>query len=342
MLERDQLDKEIGSFLKTTFMSCKYSEEGFAGKIEFESKLKNYNMYISKKTWDLLFECILSKRDRNLVSLIKIKQLVEELRLRSKLTKDEFHAKDLMYGKITIKENFLDHPLINLLEIKMEEKYKTIHDAFRAMDENRDSKLDFREFENGMLNLNTDLTKEDIKKAFDLLDSNQNLELEYHEFCESFDGYKRRGNPMITSQMTKDISSGMMKLSDLDNKTKKDSSIKYEPPSLYGISNSGVGNSLTKRMKKFRNSDNISGFGSRSSRGMEIPLNRKDDDIYSTIDDMASQAGIIRSKMKMPIPKNKNPEMFIKDVSDSHSRKRNIITKRNKNLTASRIYGHNK
>lgn len=87
-----------------------------------------------------------------------------------------------MYGKITAKENHLDHPLINFLEIKMEEKFKTIHDAFRTFDENGDSKLNYEEFERGMLNLNTDLTRDDIRRAFDLLDENRNGELEYHEF----------------------------------------------------------------------------------------------------------------------------------------------------------------
>lgn len=80
------------------------------------------------------------------------------------------------------KSNFLDHPLINLLEIKMEEKYKTIHDAFRAFDENGDSKLSFEEFEKGMLTLNTDLSKDDVARAFVLLDENRNGHIEYHEF----------------------------------------------------------------------------------------------------------------------------------------------------------------
>lgn len=257
-----------------------------------------------------------------------------------KLTKDEYHAKDLMYGKITSKENFLDHPLINLLESKMEEKYKTIHDAFRTFDENGDSKLTYAEFEKGMLNLNTDLTRDDIKKAFELLDVNRNGDLEYHEFCESFDGYKRRGHPMVTSQQTKDISSGMLKISEVEQKFKANKSIKYQPPNLFGISNSGVGNPLSNRLQKFRNSDGISGFGSKSSRLMDF--NNTHEERFSTIEDALSQASILRQKMNLPTPKNKNPEMFIKDISDTGSRRRHVIYKRNKNLTSNRTYGHHK
>lgn len=339
LLERDQVEKEVGNILKSCFLSWNYTEEGFADKIEFEEKLKKYNLLLSTKTLDKLFSWIISKKNVHQVSFIKVKQICEELKKRIKLSKDEFHAKDLMYGKITTKENFLDHPLINFLEIKMEEKYKTIHDAFRIFDENGDSKLTFSEFEKGMLHLNTDLTKDDIRKAFDLLDENKNGELEYHEFCECFDGYKRRGNPLVTSQQTKDISSGMMKLSDLDKKYKRNKNIKYEPPSLYGISNSGMSNPLTNRLQRFRQSDNVSGFGSKSSRIMDFN-NDTHNDRYSTMEDILSQASVIRSKMNLPTPKNKNPEMFIQDISDSGKKKRSIIYKRNKHLTAGRTYGH--
>ena len=222
-----------------------------------------------------------------------------------------------MYGKLTTKRNFLDHPLINLLEIKMEEKYKTIHDAFRTFDINGDSKLDYNEFEKGMLNLGTDLSREDIKNAFELLDENGNGELEYHEFCESFDGYKRRGNPMVTSSQTKDISAGMIKLKDFDMKFRRSQNdqVKYTPPSLYGIANSGVSNPINSRIYKFRNSSNVSGFGSKSSRDMNLTKNGHDDR-FSTMDDVLSQVSEIRSKMRLPIPKNKDTELFIKDVSE--------------------------
>lgn len=41
MLERDQIEKEIGNLLKTTFLSCNYTDEGFADKLEFQDKIKN-------------------------------------------------------------------------------------------------------------------------------------------------------------------------------------------------------------------------------------------------------------------------------------------------------------
>ena len=327
--------------LKTTFLSCQYTEEGFAIRSEFEEKLKSHKLYISTKTLEKLLNCIVSKKDPNLVSFIKIKQVSEELKQHLKVSKDEFHAKDLMYGKVTSKENFLDHPLINLLEVKMEEKYKTIHDAFRTFDEDGDSKLTYDEFEKGMLTLNTELTPDDMKKAFDLLDQNRNGKLEYHEFCESFDGYKRRGNPLVTSQQTKDISSGMLKLTDLENMFKKDKNIKYSPPQIFGISNSGMTNHLANRLRKFRYSDEVSGFGSRSSRKFDLN-NNTNDERYSTIEDVLSQASVLRSKMNIPTPKNKNPAMFIHDVTESGSRKGKVIYQRNNHLVSNRTYGSTK
>ena len=153
-----------------------------------------------------------------MISFAKVKQLSEALKSTVVKSKDVYHAKDLMYGKVTTKENDLDHPLINLIEVKMEEKFKTIHDAFRIFDTNGDSKLSFKEFEIGMYHLATDFSKEDIRQAFDLLDRNKNGELEYREFWDSFDGYKRRGNPLVTSQQTKDLWAGVLKLHDLDKK----------------------------------------------------------------------------------------------------------------------------
>lgn len=206
---------------------------------------------------------------------------------------------------------------------------------------NGDSKLDYEEFEAGMLNLGTNLTKKDIKTAFQLLDVNNNGDLEYHEFCESFDGYKRRGNPMVTSQQTKDISAGMLKLNEMGNKYRKDNNVKYSPPSLYGMANSGVGNQLAQRFRHHRNSENVSGFGSQSIRGLNFN-NENHDDKYSTIEDLLSQTSTMRNKMKLPAPKNKNPELFIKDVSESGSRRRNILYRRNRKLTPNKRYGHGK
>lgn len=299
-LERDQVEKEIGNTLKTVFLACNVTEEGFVEREEFETKLKSFNLLISSKTMDRLFGVITSKKDKGMVSFTKVKQLCDELKKVATKIKDKYHAKDLMYGKITSKENFLDHPLINLLEIKMEEKYKTIHDAFRTFDTNGDSKLKYDEFVRGVLNLGTDLSEEDIKKAFDMLDENANGEIEYHEFCASFDGYKRRGNPLVTSQQTKDICAGVMKLNEINQKFRRDPAIKYSPPALYGFSNSGVANPLTNRLHKFRNSDGVSGFGSKTSRKLDFG---NEEETQSKLDDILSQASIMRSKMNIPDPK---------------------------------------
>ena len=136
--ERDQCEKDIGNILKTTFLTCQYTDEGFADKVEFESKLSKHKVYLSKVTQEKMYNCIVSKKDNNKISFIKIKKVAEFLKANEKRVKDEYHAKDLMYGKITTKENFLDHPMINLIEIKMEEKYKNIHDSFRTFDTNGD------------------------------------------------------------------------------------------------------------------------------------------------------------------------------------------------------------
>ena len=340
MMEREQVEKEMANVLKTWFLAWQYTDEGFADKEEFETKLKMMNLLISTKLLKALFKFIVSKKDKGMVSFAKIKQLAEELKVTANKLKDQYHAKDLMYGKITTKENDLDHPLINLIEIKMEEKFKTIHDAFRIFDTNGDSKLDFKEFEKGMNHLAADLSKEDIIQAYNLLDRNKNGEIEYHEFCDSFDGYKRRGNPLVTSQQTKDIWAGVMKLHDLDKKTHKDTSVKYSPP-IFGIANSGVSNSLTNRLNKMRNSESIHGFGSRTSRVLDLG---QDDQIerYSTMEDILSQASAIRSKMQIPIPKNKNPELFIKDVSESGRSVKGGSKGRNKNMQASLTYGFSK
>jgi hypothetical protein len=341
LLERDQVDKEIGDILKTTFLWWKYTDEGFADKSEYEERLKATHFFLSPKTMDKLFVCIISRKNNSQVSFIKIKQICEELKLRNNLAKDKFHVKELMYGKSPSKENHFDHPLINFLEIRMEEKFNSIHDAFRAFDENGDNKVNDKEFEKGMLNLNPDFKRHDIRNAFDLLDENKNGILEYHQFWELFDSNNRRGDPVVTSLKTKNISSGSLDLVDDEVffKGKSTKKIKYEPPVLYGISNSGMENPANQRLRRARQQDTVSGFGSKSSRTLEF-LGKRDDN-YSSIEDIVSQSSRMRQKMNLPTPKNKNPEMFINDISSSgRKRRKSIVYKRNNNLTSNRIYGH--
>ena len=126
---------------KLHFLLENIQMKDFLRNNEFEAKLKSMNLLISNKSLDKLFSVIISKKDQGMVSYIKIKQVCDELKKSVYKSKDIYHAKDLMYGKITTKENHLDHPLINLIEIKLEEKFKTIHDAFRIFDENGDSRL---------------------------------------------------------------------------------------------------------------------------------------------------------------------------------------------------------
>lgn len=116
-LERDQIEKDIAQTLKTVFLACDYSDEGLWDLKEFEERLAHQKLYLSEPTKEKLFGCIWSKKDLEKVSFVKIKQIVESLRKHKPKEHDEFHARDLMYGKITKKENILEHPLINLLEI---------------------------------------------------------------------------------------------------------------------------------------------------------------------------------------------------------------------------------
>lgn len=120
---------------------------------------------------------------------------------------------------------------------------------------------------------------------------------------------------MITTSQTKDISSGMIKIRDYDKKFHRDQAVKYNPPNLYGIANSGLVNPIQNRINKFRNSSNISGFGSKSSRGIEFARDTNEDR-HSTIDDMLSQASELRSRMNLPPPKNKNTGLFMQEITD--------------------------
>lgn len=104
LLYIDQCEKDIGNILKSTFLSCQYTDEGLADKEEFDNKLKTQKMYISKKTQEKLYSLICNKKSTDKVSFIKIKQLADFLNQNLKTFRvDEYHAKDLMYGKLTSK-----------------------------------------------------------------------------------------------------------------------------------------------------------------------------------------------------------------------------------------------
>jgi hypothetical protein len=54
LMEKDQVDKEMGNILKTTFLSCNYSEEGFAKASEFEEKIRATHLVMAPKTLSTL------------------------------------------------------------------------------------------------------------------------------------------------------------------------------------------------------------------------------------------------------------------------------------------------
>ena len=60
------------------------------------------------------------------------------------------------------------------------------------------------------------------------------------------------------------------------------------------------------------------------------------------MEDILSQASAIRSKMKIPVPKNKNSELFIKDVSESGRSVKGVFKRRNRNSNATQTYGFTK
>ena len=61
MMEREQVEKEMSNALKTCFLAWQYTEEGFAQKEEFESKLKLMNYLMSTKLLNSLFKFLISK-----------------------------------------------------------------------------------------------------------------------------------------------------------------------------------------------------------------------------------------------------------------------------------------
>lgn len=74
--------------------------------------------------------------------------------------------------------------LLEILDLKINERFTALADAFRIFDKNFDGRITFKEFIEGINFLGCDFSIGDCRKVFDFLDKNHDQALDYIEFCE--------------------------------------------------------------------------------------------------------------------------------------------------------------
>lgn len=79
-----------------------------------------------------------------------------------------------------------------MIEMRMEEKFKNIGQAFRTFDTDGDSRITFEEFWKGLTNVGIIMEKDTCKELFDYLDENGDRIIEFNEFCDFFETLQDR------------------------------------------------------------------------------------------------------------------------------------------------------
>lgn len=74
--------------------------------------------------------------------------------------------------------------IIKLIHYKIEQKYKTYSDAFKALDVNRNKVIEFREFFQGLDEMGLLLKLEKTKQLFDFIDSKRSGKITFKDFLK--------------------------------------------------------------------------------------------------------------------------------------------------------------
>lgn len=216
-LKQDNFNKENLYLLRTFFISCSFSDEGLCPTVEFEEKIKKANTTLSWSTIDQLIALITSKRDKSKVSYFKLKNLIKYLEndqlyknmhsstqvkklitdpfegLRAPITENNElqtlrneKSENAQIGDRTnqlwVFNKFRLHSYLNQIELRLEEKFKTIAKAFRTFDSDGDSRITFEEFWIGLDQVGIAMKKDTCKELFDYLDENKDEHIEFNEF----------------------------------------------------------------------------------------------------------------------------------------------------------------
>jgi hypothetical protein len=339
LLRKDNFNKENLFLLRNLFISWTLAEDGLVPAIEFEAQLKNSKTTLSWPTIDALISLIASKKDKSKLSYLKLKTLLQTLEEdqlyrdmhsskqmraliedslkpeKSKFVKSSSDNKhelsQLREGNCKKKSAHIDSYL-NQIELRLEEKFKTICQAFRSFDTDGDSKLTFDEFWVGLDKVGISMNKQICRELFNFLDENKDQVIEFNEFWEFFETLKAtKGDYQKYSKNTtqNQIVESIMK-----------------QQSLYGIANNGLSNSLKNKLMRGRNP-----IVSPMHKSATQFFKKQYDESVNVMDELLSTVSSVKSPkirkempeslqiFKTPIPKNKDLNRFLSDWSSVKS-----------------------
>ena len=74
--------------------------------------------------------------------------------------------------------------ILEMIHIKIEEKFKSYRDAFRKMNIDFNDYISFSEFWKGLESIGICLRLTDYRQVYDFIDENKNGQINYSEFCK--------------------------------------------------------------------------------------------------------------------------------------------------------------
>ena len=146
-----------------------------------------------------------------------------------------------------------------MIELRMEEKFRNIGQAFRNFDRDDDSKITFDEFSQGLVHAGISMNIQTCKEIFDYLDENKDQIIEFNEFCDFFEtfqdckgNYQKISKNETQNSILESIRKQKGSISRIVNihitALRAVSPIRFASTNIFGIANSGMSNPIKKKL----------------------------------------------------------------------------------------------
>ncbi|TNV73715.1 hypothetical protein FGO68_gene1155 [Halteria grandinella] len=190
---------------------CGYVLNGLTDHSDLESSTVNYerlNLLIEA----FQFYPLIVKRDKNISN--SIHQVLNSQKPDPSQT-DEIHIRDRGLDHL--------HSLLELIWIKIQERYLAVAQAFRFFDVQNSGKISKSDFIFGLEQLKVKLSSNDLQLVFDYLDKNRDGFVSYSEFCYLCEEKRRNIDPFDSSNsaaVNKSVTHGALSLGQEDEMDK--------------------------------------------------------------------------------------------------------------------------
>ncbi|CDW77593.1 ras-related c3 botulinum toxin substrate 2 [Stylonychia lemnae] len=191
-----QLDVKTLFALKWEFSRRDIYTFSFSNDKELKFFIENLNIHLPEAFISLIFECVVHPKTGK-INFVLFKQFIDICQdtvfrdnenkvheIKKILFGDQIKIKDESdFSTIIDKETDILQQCGKEIETKLNERYVTIRNAFRAFDVNKNGLISESEFIEGLVQLNANLNENQIRQVFAELDKEKRGQISFENFC---------------------------------------------------------------------------------------------------------------------------------------------------------------